>query len=111
MGLLTDPYGSVFETRSATEPEKENYTVWSPFKNDTDYFKPSEKEFMINYRVDNIEELIAELKENGVEVVAEIVSYDYGEFVHILDPEGNKIELWETIDEVFTKMYKGKTTK
>lgn len=110
LGLVINPYGSVFETRSATEPDKENYAVWSPFQKDTDYFEPSKKEFMINYRVDNIEELVEELKKEGVEVVDKIESYEYGKFVHILDPEGNKIELWEPIDEVFTGMYKGKTT-
>ena len=54
---------------------------------------------MINYRVQNIEELVKKLKENGITVVDEIESFEYGKFVHIMDPEGNKIELWEPIDE------------
>jgi predicted enzyme related to lactoylglutathione lyase len=66
---------------------------------------------MINYRVENLEELVMELKENGVSVLDEIETYEYGKFVHIMDPEGNKIELWEPVDNVFTKMYNGKTTK
>ena len=65
---------------------------------------------MINYRVENLEVLVKELKEEGVTIVDEIETYDYGKFVHILDIEGNKIELWEPIDEAFTKMYEGKTT-
>ena len=84
---------------------------WSPFSEKTKYFEPSEKQFMINYRVENIEQLVKELKENGVKVLDEIETYEYGKFVHILDPENNKIELWETVDSVFTKLYEGQTTK
>ncbi len=65
---------------------------------------------MINYRVQNIEGLVRKLRENGVTIVDEIASYDYGKFVHIMDPEGNKIELWEPVDSVFTEMG-GETTK
>ena len=111
LGLVKDEYGSVFEFRKSDEPEKKGYTVWSPFPNSTDYFQPSEKDFMINYRVENLEELVKALKTEGVEILDEIEAYDYGKFVHISDPEGNKIELWEPIDEVFTKIYDGKTTK
>jgi predicted enzyme related to lactoylglutathione lyase len=73
---------------------------WSPFKKGSEYFAPSTKEFMINYRVQNIEGLVAKLKENGVTVVDNIASYDYGKFVHIMDMEGNKIELWEPVNTV-----------
>jgi len=65
---------------------------------------------MVNYRVQHIEALVEQLKKDGVQVVDEIVTYDYGKFVHIMDPEGNKIELWEPVDEVFTQMG-GPTTK
>jgi predicted enzyme related to lactoylglutathione lyase len=65
---------------------------------------------MINYRVQNIVELVKQLKENGVTVVDEIEEYEYGKFVHIMDPEGNKLELWEPVDSVFTQMG-GTTTK
>ncbi|MEL7004182.1 MAG: VOC family protein, partial [Bacteroidota bacterium] len=68
---------------------------WSAFDEKTEYFLPSEKQFMINYRVQNIEEVVEELKEQGVTVVDSIATYEYGKFVHILDPENNKIELWE----------------
>ena len=110
LGLKTNEYGSLFEFRKSDQPEKKGYLQWSPFSNDTDYFQPSEKEFMINYRVQNIEGLVKKLKSEGVEVLDDIASYDYGKFVHIMDPEGNKIELWEAVDEVFTKSHKGKTT-
>ena len=66
---------------------------------------------MINYRVENMEELVEELKQNGVTILDSIERYEYGKFVHILDPENNKIELWEPVDSVFTKLDDGKTTK
>ena len=110
LGLSTDDYGSAIEFRNANRPDEINYLRWSPFADSTDYFDPSDKEFMINYRVQNIEDLVAKLKDNGVTVLDEIAEYDYGKFVHILDPEGNKIELWEPKDSFFTEMG-GPTTK
>lgn len=111
LGLVTNEYGSVFEFRNSDEPKKKGYSVWSPFTEDTKYFEPSQKEFMVNYRVENIEKLIVELKDAGVTICDEIESFEYGKFVHILDPENNKIELWEPIDQSFTDMYEGKTNK
>ncbi len=111
LGLVTNEYGSLFEFRQSDSPDKKGYLQWSPFRNNTRYFEPSGKEFMINYRVENIEGLLEELKRNGVTPVDSIETYEYGKFVHILDPENNKIELWEPVDNVFTKSYEGKTTK
>jgi predicted enzyme related to lactoylglutathione lyase len=65
---------------------------------------------MINYRVENLEELLKDLAKAGVEIVGELETYDYGKFAHIMDPEGNKIELWEPVDSIFTESEKGKTT-
>jgi predicted enzyme related to lactoylglutathione lyase len=110
LGLETTQYGSSFEFRNAHRPEEINYLQWSPFQEDTKYFDPSKKEFMINYRVQHIEDLVKQLKANGVEVLDEIEEYDYGKFVHIMDLEGNKIELWEPVDRIFTEMG-GPTTK
>jgi predicted enzyme related to lactoylglutathione lyase len=110
LGLAINDYGSSFEFRNANNPDEINYLQWSPFSEKTTYFDPSKKEFMINYRVQNIEGLVKKLTENGVTIVDSIEKYEYGKFVHILDPEGNKIELWEPIDHVFTKMG-GPTTK
>lgn len=59
---------------------------------------------MINYRVENIEALVDELRKEGVTVIDEILQYDYGKFVHILDPEGNSIELWEPNDDEYDKI-------
>jgi len=110
LGLAIDDYGSAFEFRNANRPDEINYLRWSPFDQKTDYFKPSEKAFMINYRVQNIEGLVEKLRENGVTILDEIAEYEYGKFVHIMDPEGNKIELWEPVDSIFTEMG-GETTK
>lgn len=110
LGLETNEWGSSFEFRNAHRPEEINYLQWSPFKKGSAYFSPSNKEFMINYRVQNIEGLIEKLKANGVKILDDIESYDYGKFVHIMDEEGNKIELWEPVDKVFTDMG-GTTTK
>jgi len=110
LGLEVNQWGSSFEFRNANRPDEINYLQWSPFKKGSEYFAPSKKEFMINYRVQNIEGLIKKLKANGVTVVDEIETFDYGKFVHIMDHEGNKIELWEPVDHVFTEMG-GKTTK
>ncbi|WP_317042083.1 VOC family protein [Winogradskyella aurantia] len=110
LGFSVDDYGSPFEFRNANKPEEINYLNWDVFQDSTDYFNPSKKEFMINYRVQNIEGLLRKLKNNGVTIIDEIATYDYGKFVHILDSEGNKIELWEPVDSVLTKMGR-QTTK
>jgi predicted enzyme related to lactoylglutathione lyase len=95
LGLETNDYGSSFESRNLNRPEEINTLQWCPFKKGSEYFEPSKKEFMINYRVQNIEGLVNKLKENGVTILDSIATYDYGKFIHILDPEGNKVELWE----------------
>ena len=112
LGLNTNEYGAVFEWYQGADSTKKGFSQWSPFKETTKYFEPSAKDFMINYRVENIETLVAELKKNGVTIVDHIQTFDYGKFVHVLDPEGNNIELWEPNDIAFEKMGKemGATT-
>jgi predicted enzyme related to lactoylglutathione lyase len=104
LGLNTNQYGSVFEWRQATDSSKKGFTQWSPFKESTHYFDPSEKDFMINYRVADLEGLVKELKKDGVTVLDTVESYDYGKFVHILDVEKNKVELWESNDIEYEKL-------
>ena len=99
LGLDAGDYGANFEWRQADDPAKKGSTVWNPFKESTSYFDPSPKEFMINYRVENLEWLVEQLKKEGVTILDDIQRFDYGKFVHLLDPEGNKIELWEPADE------------
>lgn len=110
LGLAIDPYGSPFEFRNTLRPEEINYLRWSPFPDSSTYFSPSGKKFMINYRVNNLEGLLRKLEASGVRVLDEVMEVEYGKFVHILDPEGNKIELWEPVDSVLTQMG-GETTK
>lgn len=99
LGLRTDAYGSTFWWKDADGNDCS--TQWSPFASDTDYFEPSEKQFMQNFRVHNLEKLLIELKNEGVTVVGEPQFFDYGKFAWILDPERNKIELWEPNDKAF----------
>jgi predicted enzyme related to lactoylglutathione lyase len=95
LGLNTNDYGATFEWREESDSLKKGATQWSPFDESTKYFEPSTKDFMINYRVADLEGLVQELKKEGVTIVDTIESYDYGKFVHIIDMEGNKVELWE----------------
>jgi predicted enzyme related to lactoylglutathione lyase len=114
LGLNTNQYGAVFEWYQGADSTKKGFTTWSPFNETTKYFEPSAKDFMINYRVENLEVLIEELKRNGVTILDAIETYDYGRFVHILDAEGNKIELWEPNDIEYEKLGKqlgSETTK
>jgi predicted enzyme related to lactoylglutathione lyase len=98
LGLEINEWGSAsFESRNVARPAELDTLQWSPFKKGDDYFSPSKKEFMLNYRVQNIEGLVNKLKENGVTILDSIATYDYGKFVHIMDAEGNKIELWEPV--------------
>lgn len=104
LGLNINQYGAVFEWFQGSDSTKKGFTQWSPFSEKTKYFEPSTKEFMINYRVDNLEALVGELKKEGVTVTDTIEAASYGKFVHIMDIEGNKIELWEPNDIEFEKL-------
>ncbi len=99
LGIESDEYGATFAWRDRDDPEQVGYTAWSLFDESTQYFHPSGKDFMINYRVENLEELLEILRKEGVDVIGEIEVYEYGKFGWIMDPEGNKIELWEPIDD------------
>ena len=109
LGLDTDQYGTNFEWHQGADSSKKGFTQWSPFTESTKYFEPSTKEFMINYRVENLESLVEDLVKNGVTITDKIESFEYGKFVHILDIEGNKIELWEPNDVEYDKIVGGRT--
>jgi len=104
LGLNTNQYGAVFEWRQGVDTTKKGFTQWSPFSEKTKYFEPSTKDFMINYRVENLEGLVEQLRKDSVTVVDKIETVEYGKFVHIMDIEGNKIELWEPNDIEFEKL-------
>jgi phosphoglycerate dehydrogenase-like enzyme/predicted enzyme related to lactoylglutathione lyase len=98
LGFDTTDYGCSFVWKD--ENGNDCITQWSPFQEDTKYFDPSKKEFMQNFRVNNLEKLMIDLKKEGVTIVGEMQTFSYGKFAWILDPEENKIELWEPIDKV-----------
>ena len=106
LGLNTNQYGTVFEWRQGTDTTKKGFTQWSPFSEKTKYFEPSTKDFMINYRVENLEALAEQLQKEGVTIADKIETASYGKFVHIIDIEGNKVELWEPNDVEYEKLGK-----
>lgn len=99
LGLNAGPYGASFEWRQADAPEKKGLTQWNVNSETAKLYEPSTKDFMINYRVENLEALVEELKKEGVTILDKMETYEYGKFIHILDLEGNKIQLWEPMGE------------
>jgi predicted enzyme related to lactoylglutathione lyase len=97
LGIDAGDYGATFNWRDDNDPTKQGQTVWSLFPKDTKYFDPGTAPFMINYRVVDLDGLVKALREEGVEVKSE--SSEYGSFAWISDPEGNRIELWESADD------------
>ena len=91
LGLNTSQYGTLFEWRQGADTTKKGFTQWSPFGETTKYFEPSTKDFMINYRVENLERPVDELKKESVTITDSIETVEYGKFVHIMDIENNKL--------------------
>jgi predicted enzyme related to lactoylglutathione lyase len=95
LGMTPESWGGTV-LRWADDPGSEKAaTVWHVAERDTKWFAPSDSSFMINYRVDNLSELLANLEAAGVEIVKGPESDDNGSFAWIMDPDGNKVELWE----------------
>ena len=109
LGLNTNKYGTNFVWWQGADSTKKGYTQWSPFTEKTKYFDPSTKDFMINYRVENLDALVSQLKTEGVTIADTIQTVSYGKFVHIIDMEGGKIELWEPNDIEYGKFEEGQT--
>jgi predicted enzyme related to lactoylglutathione lyase len=109
LGMNTDKYGTVFAWYQGADSTKKGYSQWSPFNEKTKYFEPSTKEFMINYRVENLEKLVKQLRADSVTITDKMEVVSYGKFIHIMDPEGNKIELWEPNDREYGKITGGLT--
>lgn len=108
LGFNLDEYGTCFVTRSVSKPGELTHLQWSIFKEESTYFEPCKERFMLNYRVNNLEKFIEMLKSNKVEFVSELEVFDYGKFIHILDLDGNKIELWEPIESHFSEIVNAK---
>lgn len=94
LGISSKEWGGHFKWRDLKE-DKVCYTAWSIFKEDTKYLDPSTKGMMVNYRVENLVKLLEILKSEGVTIVGKMEESEYGKFGWIMDPDGNKIELWE----------------
>jgi predicted enzyme related to lactoylglutathione lyase len=92
LNMKVDAYGATLQP--ANYPPG-GFTVWSPFSSDTNYFSPSTAEFMINLIVDDLEQALDQVKEGGAQLVGDIQQEDYGDFGWFIDPDGNKIELWQ----------------
>ncbi|MES2070076.1 MAG: VOC family protein [Pseudomonadota bacterium] len=87
--------GAVFQPSGANGPIANEKTVWSLFPDDSDYFAPSTQAFMINYRVDDLHALLTQLRSEGCAVDAKVDESEFGKFGWVMDPEGNRVELWE----------------
>jgi catechol 2,3-dioxygenase-like lactoylglutathione lyase family enzyme len=97
LGLDLEDFGGVVFREDSHEKDRSRqaYAVWSPFPSDTDYFAPSTKPFMINFRVVELDALLAKLRAEGVTVDERAEKSEFGHFAWIIDPEGNRVELWE----------------
>lgn len=97
LGIKREPHGggATLHWRDAENPERRGETIWSIFDRQNKYFEPSPAQFMLNYRVDDLDALLDALRKEGVAVDPKREDHEYGRFAWITDPEGNKIELWE----------------
>ena len=95
LGMNLEDWGGVAFRWGDGEPSGSGTTIWSPFAADTDYFAPSTAPFMVNFRVDDLHALLAALKAEGCEAQDRVEESEYGKFGWVLDPEGNKVELWQ----------------
>jgi predicted enzyme related to lactoylglutathione lyase len=95
LGLSLESWGGSILKWTDDKVVDGGLTVWSTANSDSKWFAPSESSFMINYRVDNMDELLDQLKQNGVEILKGPDSEENGKFAWIMDPDGNKLELWE----------------
>lgn len=101
LGVNSDEYGSAFTWRRDSNPEQRGFLQWSPFEGSTEYFGSPDQQFMVNYRVDDLDGLLERLRADGVEVAGEIEEMEFGRFVHIVDNDGRRLELWEPIDAAY----------
>ncbi len=100
LGVAVDEHGVWSHYwREKANPQHVGRTVWEVFPDDAENFEPSSSPFMINYRVDDLHSCLAELKAEGVQVMEEVVAFPFGKLGWCVDPEGNKVELWEPANE------------
>ncbi len=95
LGLELEPWGGAIIKWPDDKADDGGLTVWNAAAKDTKWFSPSESSFMINYRVDDMDEMLEQLRQNGVEIIQGPESHENGKFAWIMDPDGNKVELWQ----------------
>src|SRR5688572_2803310 len=95
LGLTLEPFGGAILKWPDDTADDGGLTVWSVAKKDSKWFSPSDSSFMINYRVDDLDALLEQLRAGGVNVIQGPESHENGKFAWIMDPDGNKVELWE----------------
>lgn len=95
LGIESDQYGSMFKWREYDDAVEVGHTIWAPLREDSNYFAPSEKPFMINYRMRDLDAVLEALRAEGVDVDDKVEDYDYGRFGWVMDAESNRIELWQ----------------
>ena len=98
LGIKREHGNVLFRWRGEQDPNEEGMTVWAIFNKNSKYFDPSQSQFMINYRVDDLDAVLEALRAEGVDIDPKREDYDYGRFAWITDPEGNKIELWQPLE-------------
>jgi predicted enzyme related to lactoylglutathione lyase len=99
LGMALESWGGAILKWPDDKAGDEGQTVWHVAEKDSQWFSPSDSSFMINYRVDNLDEMITQLRAGGIEIIKGPDSDENGKFAWIMDPDGNKVELWEPMDE------------
>lgn len=95
LGLTLEDFGGAVLIWPEDKAEDKGITVWGVAEKDSKWFSPSKSSFMINYRIDDMDRMIAQLKKADIDIIEGPQSHENGKFAWILDPEGNKVELWE----------------
>lgn len=93
--IAKDFAGAVFEWNTTDNPQQNGSTIWGLFDQDSEYFSPSQSPFMINYRVNDLDKMLTQLRKAGVTVDDKIEDSEFGKFGWGMDPEGNRFELWQ----------------
>jgi predicted enzyme related to lactoylglutathione lyase len=104
LGINAGPYGATFRWRDGEKDGQSGHSAWTVYAEGNGYFGAGARGCMINYRVDDLEALLAVLRDEGVQLDGDMETYDYGKFGWVIDPEGNRVELWEPNDAVYASM-------
>jgi catechol 2,3-dioxygenase-like lactoylglutathione lyase family enzyme len=109
LGLRVDVHGTTFAWRQEESPGERGFTQWTPFQADASYLGAPDQQYMINYRVDDLDAMLEKLRSEGVRIDGEVQVEPYGRFAHIMDGDGRRVELWEPVDAEYEKILDGVT--